>query len=451
MIIKRLAVATLLLSAVAFSGCKPDDDGPTAKADLDSELLTILTTAGGTSGADYFKLPASDDFSKIPQDPKNTMTAAKVELGKFLFHETALAMNPKLPEGEGTYSCAACHHAEAGFQAGRPQGISDGGTGFANNGLDRVKREDYPDDSVDVQPIRTPTAMNIAYQENVLWDGAFGATGENASTDAYWTPGTPKETNNLGYTGVETQAIAGLMVHRLKIEGSLCESNVDYKQMFAAAFPDVAEDHRITREYAGLAIAAYERSLLPNEAPFQKWLAGDNTAMADNEKRGAIVFMEKGKCATCHTGPALNSMAFYGYGMNDLRVLNNVFQKGEEDHKGRGGFTGLATDDYTYKVPQLYNMKDSPFLGHGASFNSIREVVEYKNNGVAEHTGVPTSQLSTEFKPLGLTDDEVADLTAFMETALYDANLKRYLPEALPSGNCFPVNDAQSKIDLGCN
>ncbi len=451
MIIKRLAVATMLLSAVAFSGCTNDDDGPSVKADLDKELLAVLTSAGGTSGADYFKLPASDDFAKIPQDPKNAMTAAKVELGKFLFHETAIAINPKMPSAEGTYSCATCHHAKAGFQAGRPQGISDGGIGFGNNGLDRIKRDDYPDDSVDVQPIRTPTAMNITYQENMLWDGAFGATGENVDTDAYWTPGTPKETNNLGYAGVETQAIAGLTVHRLKIEGSLCESDADYKQMFAAAFPSIAAEERITREYAGLAIAAYERSLLPNEAPFQKWLAGDDAAMSDSEKRGAVVFMEKGKCATCHTGPALSSMAFYGYGMNDLRMLNNIFQKKEMDHKGRGGFTGLAADDYTYKVPQLYNMKDSPFLGHGASFNSIREVVEYKNNGVAEHTGVPASQLSAEFKPLGLTDDEVTDLTAFMETALYDANLERYLPDVLPSGNCFPVNDVQSKIDLGCN
>ncbi len=451
MIIKRLAVATMLLSAVAFLGCTNDDDGPSAQADLDKELLTALTSAGGTSGADYFKLPASDDFSKIPQDPKNAMTAAKVELGKFLFHETAIAMNSKMPGGEGTYSCAACHHAEAGFQAGMAQGISDGGSGFGATGEARVKRDDYPADSIDVQPIRTPTALNVAYQKNMLWDGAFGATGENDNTDAYWTPGTPKETNELGYEGTEIQAIAGLKVHRLQIEGSLCETDVNYKQMFADAFPDISEEVRITREYAGLAIAAYERSLLPNEAPFQKWLAGDNAAMSDSEKRGAVVFMEKGKCATCHTGPALSSMAFYGYGMNDLRALNNVFQTGDEDHKGRGGFTGLAADDYTYKVPQLYNMKDSPFLGHGASFNSIREVVEYKNVGVAEHSGVPTSQLSSEFKPLGLTDDEVTDLTAFMETALYDANLKRYLPDALPSGNCFPVNDAQSKIDLGCN
>lgn len=450
MIIKRLAVATLLLSAVAFSGCN-NDDGPDAQVDLDKELLTALTNAGGDSGADYFKLPASNDFSKIPQDPLNVLSAAKVELGKMLFHETAISINPKMPSGEGTYSCAACHHAEAGFQAGMAQGISDGGSGFGTTGEARVKLDDYPGDSIDVQPIRTPTALNVAYQKNMLWDGAFGATGENIGTDSYWTPGTPKETNDLGYEGTEIQAIAGLKVHRLQIEGSLCETNDEYIQMFADAFPNLDAADRITRENAGLAIAAYERTLLPNEAPFQKWLAGDNSSMSDSEKRGAVVFMGKGKCATCHTGPALSSMAFYGYGMNDLRELNNVFQKGDEDHKGRGGFTGLVADDYTYKVPQLYNMKDSPFLGHGSSFNSIREVVEYKNAGVAEHSGVPTSQLSSEFIALALTADEVTDLTNFMETGLYDNNLTRYLPDALPSGNCFPVNDPQSKIDLGCN
>ncbi len=447
----RLLLSLAISLAVLFTGCNPDDEGPGAQGTLDEQLQSSLTQAGGSQGLDFFKMPASTDLGQIPQDPLNPLTAEKVTLGKFLFHETAIAINPNQPGGEGTYSCASCHHAAAGFQAGMAQGIGEGGSGFGTAGEGREKSADYDGAMVDVQPIRTPSAMNGAYQQNLLWNGQFGATGINNGTDAYWTPGTPKADNEFGYEGLEIQAIAGLNVHRLQVEESLCEVNEDYVNMFADAFPAVAESERITREFAGLAIGAYERTLLSNEAPFQKWLAGDQSAMSDSEKRGALLFFGKAECSACHTGPALNQMEFYALGMNDLRALPNILQLKDEDHKGRADFTGLSEDMYKFKVPQLYNLKDSPFFGHGASFNSVREVIEYKNAGVAENAGVPASQISSDFKPLGLSDEEIGDLTAFLETGLYDANLTRYEPTSLPSGQCFPNNDVQSKLDLGCN
>lgn len=447
----RLLLSMAFCSAILLSGCNPDDEGPGNADSLDKQLQDALTQTGGSQGMDLFKLPASTDLSGIPQDPLNPLTAEKVALGQLLFHETAIAINPNQVDGEGSYSCASCHHAAAGFQAGKAQGIGEGGSGFGSRGDGREKRTEYDGATLDVQPIRTPSAMNTAYQKNMLWNGQFGATGINSGTDAYWTPGTPKEDNIFGYEGLEIQAIAGLNVHRLKIEGSLCEVNAEYVQLFADAFPAVAEADRITREYAGLAIGAYERTLLSNEAPFQKWLNGDQSAMGDAEKRGALLFFGKAECSSCHTGPTLNKMEFYALGMNDLRVLPNIFQIKDEDHKGRADFTGLPADMYKFKVPQLYNLKDSPFFGHGASFNTVREVVEYKNKGVTENSVVSATQIASEFKPLGLSEEEITDLTAFLETSLYDANLNRYVPAALPSGQCFPNNDAQSKIDLGCN
>ncbi|MDN5203843.1 cytochrome c peroxidase [Fulvivirgaceae bacterium BMA10] len=445
--INRLAFVTAIVSAAFFYSCVNDDDGP-GQTDLDQQLQDVLNTSGGVNS---FKFPSSTDLANIPQDPLNPLTPEKVALGQLLFHETGIAVSPKEQMGTGTYSCASCHHAEAGFQAGRAQGIGEGGSGFGTKGQGRTLRVGYDADSLDVQPIRTPSALNIAYQKNILWNGQFGATGVNVGTEALWTPGTPKEVNTLGFEGTEIQAIAGLGVHRMDVVGSLCESNADYKQMFEDAFPNISESERITKQYAGLAIGAYERTLLATEAPFQKWLNGDKTAMSDSEKRGALVFFGKGNCNSCHSGPALNSMNFYALGMSDLRTLPNVFQMADADHKGRADFTGASEDEYKFKVPQLYNLKDSPFLGHGSSFNSVREVVEYKNSAVPENAVVPTSQLATEFTALNLTDEEIADLTNFIETALYDANLTRYVPSSLPSGNCFPNNDPQSQIDLGCN
>ena len=82
---------------------------------------------------------------------------------------------------------------------------------------------------------------------------------------------------------------------------------------------------------------------------------------------------------------------------------------------------------------------------------SIRDVVEYKNEAVPEKTAIPAAQLSDEFVPLNLTNREIDALVAFIENALYDPNLSRYEPEALPSGQCFPNADPMSQDDLGCN
>jgi len=230
-----------------------------------------------------------------------------------------------------------------------------------------------------------------------------------------------------------------------------------YRAMFRRAFPGEADP--INRLNAALAIAAYERSLLANRAPFQKWLHGNKRAMTRKQKRGAIVFFDKGGCVSCHTGPALNSMTFFALGMNDLDGAYDMSRVNfepfggtvpEGTRKGRGGFTGVAEDMFTFKTPQLYNLTDSPFYGHGASFATVREVLEYKNNAMPENPMVPSSQLSTEFVPLGLTADDVDDLVAFIEEGLYDRRLARYLPRRLPSGNCFPVNDPQSQLDLDC-
>ena len=151
-------------------------------------------------------------------------------------------------------------------------------------------------------------------------------------------------------------------------------------------------------------------------------------------------------------------MTFHALGMNDLdgaydpRVNLEPFGGTVPDatRRGRGGFTGRDEDMYAFKTPQLYNLTSSPFLGHGASFASVRDVIEYKNAGVPENAGVPGEYLSPEFGPLGLSPEQIDDLVAFIEGALHDGNLGRYLPAELPSHNCYPVNDPVSQADLGC-
>ena len=440
-----------LLALFLLASCEKEEAYGVADP-LGDALETALLEQAGGRGLDFYRLPSSTSLHEIPQDPLNPLTPEKVALGKMLFHEAGLAMAPKNDRSMGTYSCASCHFAAAGFQAGRHQGIGEGGEGFGIRGEGRQAAAAYDAADLDVQPIRSPSALNSAYQEVMLWNGQFGATGPNAGTAYAWRAGTPIAVNHLGFQGLESQAIAGIDVHRLLPDRETLES-LGYKELFDQAFPERPEAERYNKITAGLAMAAYERTLLANEAPFQQWLRGDQFALSELEKKGALLFFTKAECSSCHTGPALNSMEFYALGLKNLSDCpEEVFMAPADSpaNLGRGGFTGRAEDAHKFKVPQLYNLKTSPFYGHGASFRSIREVVAYKNRGVAENPAVPASQLAEGFHPLGLTEEEIDAITAFVENALHDRNLKRYEPDAVLSGMCFPNNDGQSRLDMGC-
>ncbi|MEM9259835.1 MAG: cytochrome c peroxidase, partial [Bacteroidota bacterium] len=245
-----------ILLVVFATGCQMMEDP--FELSPNQELNQLIEAAGGKAA---FTFPASDDFAAIPQDPKNPLTAEKVRLGQLLFHETGIGLGATTDGGLNTFSCASCHFAGAGFQAGRMQGIGEGGSGFGFNGERRAATVGLLPEDLDVQPIRTPAALNVAYQEVMLWNGQFGGTGMNEGTEANWTADTPKEKNWLGFQGVETQALAGLGVHRLKINEDIVDT-LGYRLLFDAAFPHIPPGSRYELLPAALAIAAYERTLL---------------------------------------------------------------------------------------------------------------------------------------------------------------------------------------------
>ena len=449
-----------VLGAGSSASAHEAESKPSAGRDLDRKLRRLIRRHGGRRP---FMLPESHQLRRIPSDPKNRLTYWKVVLGRLLYHEPALSAADTLrPDAAGHQSCASCHFAQAGFQAGLAQGIGEGGSGFGAAGERRVRLESYdsstPDRVPDVQPIRSPTVLNGAYQELMLWNGQFGGVGDNVGTEDRWTDGTPLASNRLGLQGLETQAHAGLQVHRMaSVESTPVAELPIYRALFAAAFP--RDKAPINRLNTAKAIAAYERTVLANRSPWQRYLRRERKAMTDPQKRGAILFFGKAGCVECHAGPALNAMEFHALGMLDLdgsadpRVDLAPFGGTIDDavRRGRGGFTDDPSDDFKFKTPQLYNLVDSPFFGHGATFTRVRDVIAYKNAGVPQNAAVPPEQLAPQFRPLGLTDEQVDDLTAFIEEALYDPDLQRYVPERLPSQGCTPNNDPQSRLDLGCD
>jgi cytochrome c peroxidase len=434
---------------------------------LGAQLQALLMRSHPDGPAGYL-MPLADDIVGIPQDASNPVTMEKIALGAQLFHETALSTVGNDRSLTGTWSCASCHHVAAGFKAGVPQGIGEGGVGFGQAGEGRRMSPSHdalaPDghpSKPDVQPLASPTILNTAYQPVMLWNGQFGNSPESPINEAVdpsrlMTAGTPKAENARALPGLEIQAVAGLGVHRLNVEtDSVLQLNAGYRELFDAAYPSGSTD---VLEDAAKAIAAYERSVLANQAPFQRWLQGDDAAMTARELRGALLFFGDAGCVACHQGPALSSEptaqandTFFAVGFADFDLADPLIHGAVSpaDRLGRGGLTGDAADNYKFKVPQLYNLADTDVMGHGASFTSVRAVVDYKNQAVPQNPAA-SANLDQRFVPLGLSDSQVDDLTAFLTHGLYDADLQRYVPNALPTGRCFPVADQQARRELGC-
>jgi cytochrome c peroxidase len=406
---------------------------------LSQELKQIIKTAApNNQGLNYFILPESSELDKIPADPQNPITPEKIKLGQFLFHETALNINPINQKHWQQSSCATCHLAQAGFRPNLAQGLGTGGLGWNKQ---RHRDSEVSPTEIDKQDVLVPSVLNGAYQEVKMWDGRLGVAGANAKEELIKS----NDVNRYQLHGLETQPIDGLAFHKMGL--AAIAQIPEYQKLFAQAFPDrpyvgvQEEDNKRT----ALAIATYERTLLANQAPWQKWLKGDKKAMSAQELKGAKIFFSS-TCVQCHTGPALSGKDFRAVGFadhpNDFSGLN----------LGRGAVTKRPEDDFKFKVPQLYNLADSSPYGHGASFQTIGEIVEYFNKAEPQKLEAKyAGNLSPWFKPLHLNPEQVNDLTAFLETGLHDPNLTRYLPKRIPSGLCFPNNDPESRKQLGCD
>ncbi len=429
------------ISLWIMTGCSHEES-----SSLDAQLSQLIPDKG------RFILPSETDYASIPQSDANPLTREKIELGKLLFFEPIFANEARHPDLKYTFTCSSCHVPESGFRPGRMQGIADGGYGFGLKGEARLKYPYYQPNAIDAQGARPLVTLNVAYVQASMWNGSFGTEGPNAGTEALWglyDPATATNHKKLGT--LENQNIEGLKTHRMLYTREIIEA-AGYKDAFDKALPDLPEDQRYSRIGASLAISAYLRQNLTNQAPFQHWLKGNENALSDEEKRGAILFFGKANCVSCHYEKNLGSMRFEALGVDDLYEHGGL-NTGPSDRRnmGRGGFTGKAEDMFKFRTPQLYNLADSGPYFHGGSIETLEGVVRYFNTGKKQNSRVPDSQLAPFLRPMGLTDEEVKDLTAFISSGLRDPNLKRYVPERVLSGMCFPNNDKASKIDMDCN
>jgi cytochrome c peroxidase len=220
-----------------------------------------------------------------------------------------------------------------------------------------------------------------------------------------------------------------------------------YRSLFAQAFPATSVDHAQI-SHVGNALAAYIKvafSLRP--APWDLYVSGDSEAISAQQKRGALVFMGKGRCIVCHNGTQYSDFAFHGLAVPQL----SPGKHGAFLDYGRASATSLPSDRFQFRTPPLRNVSRTGPWGHNGVFNSVREVVEHHFNPVpslykaqqsyaeaARHSGrllASRSPLLGDIAPL--TEADLADLVSFLEALSSDTAMSNELalPKDVPSGD----------------
>ena len=322
----------------------------------------VLGAAATSACADDDGVPLG--LAPIPYPDDNPPTAEKISLGKQLYFEPRLS-------SDNTISCASCHDPAKGFSNNEQFATGvDGQKGGRNS----------------------PTVLNTAYNKFQFWDGRAGSLEEQA----------------LG-------PIANPIEMNLPIEQAVekLKAIPGYKQQFQDVFGTDVTDDGIAK-----AIAAYERTVLSGDAPYDRFKAGDETALSPEAQRGMKIFFGKGVCSACHGGPNFTDNGFHNIGIG---------MDAEEPDVGRFAISKLGGDTGSFKTPSLRDIaRTAPYM-HDGSQKTLEDVVEHYNKG-----GIPNKYLDEEIFPLKLSDQEKADLVAFLKEGLASSNYPMHKPPELP-------------------
>jgi len=330
----------------------------------------------------------------VPIPPDNLQTPEKIALGDKLFHDTRFSTT-------GEVSCATCHVREKGF-TDSPLKVSEG-----INKLTGTRN--------------APTVLNSVYMTSMFWDGRSPDL-EDQSLQPFVNP-------------VEM----GLKDHEPIL--AVVRSDPDYTKAFDAVFGKSGD--AVTMKEVTQAIASFERDQVFGDTPFDRWyFEGDETALTDAQKRGFDVFINQGRCVSCHrveqTQAIFTDNRFHniGVGINNIQgdIPNLVPKFVKADYTrtevdvavltnpstselGRFVVTSTFNDLGSFKTPTLRNISlTAPYM-HDGSQATLRDVVVHYNNGGVTVAGDPVNDfLSGGIRPLELDDAQIDDLVAFMES-----------------------------------
>jgi cytochrome c peroxidase len=306
----------------------------------------IATTA---MAQDDLLARSQQQFSQIPTTPPelpgNAATPGKVELGKMLYFDPRLSASHAI-------SCSSCHNLGLGGADAEPTSI---GHRWQRGGRN------------------APTVLNAVFNHAQFWDGR--------AKDLEQQAGGPMA------NPVEMASPTAHVAEQLKgIPG--------YGDQFAKAFP--GESDPITLANAQKAIAVFEATLITPNAPFDRFLKGEQNALSQSQKAGLALFMDKG-CAACHNGINVGGGMYAPFGVVEKPGADVL----PPTDKGRFMVTKTPSDEYVFKVPTLRNIALTAPYFHTGQVWDLRQAVAVMG----------TSQLGAQ-----LTDDEVDKITAFLNS-----------------------------------
>ncbi len=414
-------------------------------------------------------------------DPRFAVTPEKAYLGRFLFFDPIRSTHIDTAFGgmvdtTQTASCGSCHLGEAASKAAAVIAVGVGGEGRhemdtrGHMTITRQVREGLVDilptpmemvdeagdvvesgrfDSIDSPPRVSPSVIGFAFNNRLLWAGEAG------------------EPNPEEYPAQEDIVRKASEAHRMaNPDTSHLQANPVYVRLFERAFPDEHAAAQTSGDLGDLisvdtqfrAIAAFLRTVITRDTPWDRFLAGDDDAMTPQQLRGAWLFatppgLGGANCIACHSGPALNKQVgdeagidveenFANLGLQE-HPLHDLAREtlGNPDHHdfGRWGVTGSPDDLYEFKSPTLRQMKDAAPFFHSGEAATLRDVVEYFNAGVASNPAAEaagnmpslfTQPRGASQPGLGLSEDDIDALIAFLEDGLYDEGFVNGTPDS---------------------
>lgn len=344
-----------------------------------SIAVVLLLCAVGCGDAPPPPWEAANPIKPLPEPPLGVThtwdeldeppTPERVRLGRWLYYDTRLS-------SDSTIACVTCHRPENAFS--EPTPVSTGINGQKGGR-------------------KAPTFINAAWAllPHTFWDGRAA----NLEEQALGPVENPIEMGNTHDAMIDTLS---------KIQG--------YAPYFEEAFGSPG----ITTDRVAKAIADYERTRMSGNSPYDRWKAGDESAVSDQVKLGDELFFDKAGCNQCHLGYNFTDTLFHNLGVGwdpDTEEFADL---------GRYVVTEVDTDRGAFKTPTVREVsKRAPYM-HDGSIVTLREVVELYNRG-----GEPNPYLDPKIQPLELTEEEIDALVAMM-LALEGEGYEDTPPSAFP-------------------
>ncbi len=280
-----------------------------------------------------------------PEPADNRLTAEKVELGRRLFFDPVLSRDRSV-------SCSTCHRPDRYFTDGRARGHGvDGQVGRRN----------------------VPSVLNAAYGRTFFWDGRAPS--------------------------LEAQALQPIQDElEMDLELDELERRLRGEEVYVSAFRRAFEGEAVSADNVARALASYVRTLRSGDAPIDRYLAGDDTALSAEAQRGLHLFTGRANCSSCHLAPLFTDHQFHNTGVS--------WGSGDV---GRQATTGRDEDGGAFKVPSLRNVAQTAPYMHDGSLATLDEVIDFYDRG-----GGQNPDLDEEIRPLGLSGEERSALRAFL-------------------------------------